>query len=87
MCKVHVSAAEVGPALPRASWAWHTACVARLPLTPLRCVSSTCTYAHAFAAQILMDPTTGRPKGNAFVRFTDATERDRAVTEMNGAQV
>ncbi|MBN1169940.1 RNA-binding protein [Candidatus Micrarchaeota archaeon] len=36
---------------------------------------------------IVKDKNTGRPRGFAFVTFTDGEEADRAVAEMNGKEV
>ncbi|KAG9449496.1 hypothetical protein H6P81_009461 [Aristolochia fimbriata] len=35
-------------------------------------------------AKVVTDPNTGRSKGYGFVKFSDETERNRAMTEMNG---
>ncbi|GMH13007.1 hypothetical protein Nepgr_014848 [Nepenthes gracilis] len=42
-------------------------------------------YPSVRGAKVVMDPTTGRSKGYGFVKFADETERNRAMTEMNGA--
>ena len=34
--------------------------------------------------QVITDPLTGRSKGYGFVRFSDDSERDRALTDMMG---
>ena len=36
-------------------------------------------------ARVVTDPRTGRSKGFGFVRFSDETERDAALSEMHGA--
>ncbi|KAL5979771.1 Polyadenylate-binding protein rbp47b' [Asimina triloba] len=41
-------------------------------------------YASVRGAKVVTDPNTGRSKGYGFVKFSDETERNRAMTEMNG---
>ena len=41
-------------------------------------------YPSVKAARVVTDPITGRPKGYGFVRFTNESERDKAMLEMNG---
>ncbi|XP_071915026.1 polyadenylate-binding protein RBP47B'-like isoform X1 [Coffea arabica] len=42
-------------------------------------------YPSVRGAKVVTDPSTGRSKGYGFVKFADETERNRAMTEMNGA--
>lgn len=42
------------------------------------------TYPSVRGAKVVTDPNTGRSKGYGFVKFADETERNRAMTEMNG---
>ncbi|KAL3538892.1 hypothetical protein ACH5RR_002258 [Cinchona calisaya] len=42
-------------------------------------------YPSVKGTKVVVDPNTGRPKGYGFVRFADANEGTRALTEMNGA--
>lgn len=42
-------------------------------------------YPSVKSAKVVVDPNSGRSKGYGFVRFSDETERARAITEMNGA--
>nr|GMD73753.1 polyadenylate-binding protein RBP47B' [Ipomoea batatas] len=42
-------------------------------------------YSSVRGAKVVTDPNTGRSKGYGFVKFADETERNRAMTEMNGA--
>ncbi len=37
--------------------------------------------------QVILDPLTNRSKGYGFVRFGSETERDSALSTMNGLQV
>ncbi|KAF3780586.1 RBP47B' Polyadenylate-binding protein RBP47B' [Nymphaea thermarum] len=41
-------------------------------------------YPSVRGAKVVTDPNTGRSKGYGFVKFADETERNRALTEMNG---
>ncbi|KAL2332172.1 hypothetical protein Fmac_019753 [Flemingia macrophylla] len=41
-------------------------------------------YPSVRGAKVVMDPNTGRSKGYGFVKFLDESERNRAMTEMNG---
>ncbi|KAM1041070.1 hypothetical protein ACFX13_031037 [Malus domestica] len=41
-------------------------------------------YPSVRGAKVVTDPNTGRPKGYGFVKFADETERNRAMSEMNG---
>ncbi|KAE9462238.1 hypothetical protein C3L33_05847, partial [Rhododendron williamsianum] len=41
-------------------------------------------YPSVRGAKVVTDPNTGRSKGYGFVKFADETERNRAMTEMNG---
>ncbi|KAK6930726.1 RNA recognition motif domain [Dillenia turbinata] len=41
-------------------------------------------YSSVRGAKVVTDPNTGRSKGYGFVKFSDETERNRAMTEMNG---
>lgn len=41
-------------------------------------------YPSVRGARVVTDPSTGRSKGYGFVKFSDESERDRAMTEMNG---
>ncbi|PON59041.1 Splicing factor-like protein [Parasponia andersonii] len=41
-------------------------------------------YPSVRGAKVVTDPNTGRSKGYGFVKFSDETERNRAMTEMNG---
>ncbi|KAJ7980775.1 Polyadenylate-binding protein [Quillaja saponaria] len=41
-------------------------------------------YPSVRGAKVVNDPNTGRSKGYGFVKFSDETERNRAMTEMNG---
>lgn len=41
-------------------------------------------YPSVRGAKVVTDPSTGRSKGYGFVKFADETERNRAMTEMNG---
>ncbi|CAA7409104.1 unnamed protein product [Spirodela intermedia] len=41
-------------------------------------------YPSVKGAKVVTDRTTGRSKGYGFVRFGDASEQNRALTEMNG---
>ncbi|XP_021804081.1 polyadenylate-binding protein RBP47B' isoform X2 [Prunus avium] len=41
-------------------------------------------YSSVRGAKVVTDPNTGRSKGYGFVKFADETERNRAMTEMNG---
>lgn len=41
-------------------------------------------YSSVKGAKVVIDRTTGRSKGYGFVKFADATEQSRAMTEMNG---
>ena len=41
-------------------------------------------YSSVKGAKVVMDRLTGRSKGYGFVRFGDANEQTRAMTEMNG---
>ncbi|XP_047162473.1 polyadenylate-binding protein RBP47B' [Vigna umbellata] len=41
-------------------------------------------YPSVKGAKVVTDPATGRSKGYGFVKFTDETQRNRAMTEMNG---
>jgi RNA recognition motif-containing protein len=45
------------------------------------------SYPSVKGANVVTDRATGRSKGYGFVRFGDATEQARAMTEMNGAQL
>ena len=40
-----------------------------------------------YAMQVILDPLTNRSKGYGFVRFGSETERDSALSTMNGLQV
>ncbi|VFQ95533.1 unnamed protein product [Cuscuta campestris] len=42
-------------------------------------------YASVRGAKVVTDPNTGRSKGYGFVKFADEAERNRAMSEMNGA--
>ncbi|KAK4758157.1 hypothetical protein SAY87_019458 [Trapa incisa] len=42
-------------------------------------------YPSVKGAKVVTDPATGRSKGYGFVKFSDENERNRAMTEMNGA--
>ncbi|KAL5567142.1 hypothetical protein UlMin_030306 [Ulmus minor] len=41
-------------------------------------------YPSVRGAKVVTDPNTGRSKGYGFVKFVDETERNRAMSEMNG---
>ncbi|WOH13844.1 hypothetical protein DCAR_0933355 [Daucus carota subsp. sativus] len=41
-------------------------------------------YSSVRGAKVVVDASTGRPKGYGFVRFGDENEKSRAMTEMNG---
>uniref|UniRef100_A0A803PTA3 RRM domain-containing protein n=1 Tax=Cannabis sativa TaxID=3483 RepID=A0A803PTA3_CANSA len=41
-------------------------------------------YPSVRGAKVVTDPNTGRSKGYGFVKFSDETERNRAMSEMNG---
>ncbi|XP_043691134.1 polyadenylate-binding protein RBP47B'-like [Telopea speciosissima] len=41
-------------------------------------------YPSVRGAKVVTDPNTGRSKGYGFVKFSDETERNRAMTEMSG---
>lgn len=41
-------------------------------------------YPSVKGAKVVTDPSTGRSKGYGFVKFANETERDRAMSEMNG---
>lgn len=41
-------------------------------------------YPSVRGAKVVTDPSTGRSKGYGFVKFGDESERNRAMTEMNG---
>ncbi|XP_027355009.1 polyadenylate-binding protein RBP47B'-like [Abrus precatorius] len=41
-------------------------------------------YPSVKGAKVVTDPVTGRSKGYGFVKFSDETQRNRAMTEMNG---
>lgn len=41
-------------------------------------------YPSVRGAKVVTDPNTGRSKGYGFVKFSDETERNRAMNEMNG---
>ncbi|TYJ20772.1 hypothetical protein E1A91_A08G019300v1 [Gossypium mustelinum] len=41
-------------------------------------------YPSVRGAKVVTDPNTGRSKGYGFVKFSDETERNRAMTDMNG---
>lgn len=41
-------------------------------------------YPSVRGAKVVTDPTTSRSKGYGFVKFSDESERNRAMTEMNG---
>ncbi|XP_048430806.1 polyadenylate-binding protein RBP47B'-like isoform X2 [Pyrus x bretschneideri] len=41
-------------------------------------------YPSVRGAKVVTDPNTGRSKGYGFVKFADETERNRAMSEMNG---
>ncbi|KAK8630326.1 hypothetical protein V6N13_079124 [Hibiscus sabdariffa] len=41
-------------------------------------------YQSVRGAKVVTDPNTGRSKGYGFVKFSDESERNRAMTEMNG---
>lgn len=41
-------------------------------------------YPSVRGAKVVTDPSTGRSKGYGFVKFANETERNRAMTEMNG---
>ncbi|XP_057856481.1 polyadenylate-binding protein RBP47B' isoform X1 [Cryptomeria japonica] len=41
-------------------------------------------YTSVRGAKVVTDPSTGRSKGYGFVKFSDESERNRAMTEMNG---
>ncbi|CAN8300632.1 unnamed protein product [Cochlearia groenlandica] len=41
-------------------------------------------YASVRGAKVVTDPSTGRSKGYGFVKFAEETERNRAMSEMNG---
>lgn len=41
-------------------------------------------YPSVRGAKVVTDPNTGRSKGYGFVKFSDESERNRAMTEMNG---
>lgn len=41
-------------------------------------------YPSVRGAKVVTDPNTGRSKGYGFVKFADESERNRAMTEMNG---
>ncbi|KAH9322487.1 hypothetical protein KI387_017126 [Taxus chinensis] len=41
-------------------------------------------YTSVRGAKVVTDPNTGRSKGYGFVKFSDESERNRAMTEMNG---
>ena len=41
-------------------------------------------YPPVKGAKVVTDPNTGRSKGYGFVKFSDDTERNRDMTEMNG---
>ncbi|XP_051215665.1 polyadenylate-binding protein RBP45 isoform X1 [Lolium perenne] len=45
------------------------------------------SYPSVKGANVVTDRATGRSKGYGFVRFGDATEQARAMTEMNGVQL
>ncbi|KAK9939613.1 hypothetical protein M0R45_016304 [Rubus argutus] len=42
------------------------------------------TYPSVRGAKVVTNPNTGRSKGYGFVKFADETERNRAMTEING---
>ncbi|KAI4340546.1 hypothetical protein MLD38_025371 [Melastoma candidum] len=42
-------------------------------------------YSSVRGAKVVTDPSTGRSKGYGFVKFSDENQRNRAMTEMNGA--
>lgn len=42
-------------------------------------------YPSVRGAKVVTDPNTGRSKGSGFVKFADESEKNRAMTEMNGA--
>ncbi|CAJ1955638.1 unnamed protein product [Sphenostylis stenocarpa] len=41
-------------------------------------------YPSVRGAKVVTDPNTGRSKGYGFVKFSDESERNRSMTEMNG---
>ncbi|CAI8584439.1 unnamed protein product [Vicia faba] len=41
-------------------------------------------YSSVRGAKVVTDPNTGRSKGYGFVKFADESERNRAMSEMNG---
>ncbi|KAJ1422001.1 RNA-binding domain superfamily [Sesbania bispinosa] len=41
-------------------------------------------YPSVRGAKVVTDPVTGRSKGYGFVKFSDESQRNRAMTEMNG---
>jgi len=41
-------------------------------------------YGSVRGAKVVTDPNTGRSKGYGFVKFSDESERNRAMSEMNG---
>lgn len=44
-------------------------------------------YSSVRGAKVVTDPATGRSKGYGFVKFIDETERNRAMSEMNGVSI
>ena len=41
-------------------------------------------YSSVRGAKVVTDPSTGRSKGYGFVKFADESERNKAMSEMNG---
>lgn len=41
-------------------------------------------YSSVRGAKVVTDPSTGRSKGYGFVKFAEESERNRAMSEMNG---
>jgi len=44
-------------------------------------------YGNVERVNVVTDRDTGRSRGFAFVEMTDATEADRAITELNGTDL
>lgn len=44
-------------------------------------------YSSIVSAVVITDKETGRSRGFGFVELSDAAEADRAVSEMNGADI